>query len=64
MSMRGSALQGLAQIKSEKAMIELNKLLQNKKFIQLENGVYSAKALNLLGEIQTELGYYQPVTSK
>ena len=64
MSMRGSALQGLAQIKSEKAMIELNKLLQNNKFIQLENGVYSAKALNLLGEIQTELGYYQPVTSK
>ena len=64
MSMRGSALQGLAQIKSEKAMIELNKLLQNNKFIQLENGVYSARALNALGEIQTELGYYQPVTSK
>ncbi|BAY81736.1 hypothetical protein NIES267_12130 [Calothrix parasitica NIES-267] len=64
MSIRGSALQGLAQIKSEKSMIELNKLLQNKKFIQLENGIYSAKTLNLLGEIQTEFGYYRPVARR
>ena len=64
MFIRISAFEGLAKIKPEKTMIELNKLLQNNKFIQIENGVYSAKALNLLGEIQTELGYYQPVTSK
>ncbi|MEL6459275.1 MAG: HEAT repeat domain-containing protein [Cyanobacteria bacterium J06621_15] len=64
MSTRNYALEGLAKIKPEKTMIELNKLLQNKQFIQLENGIHSAKALNLLGEIQTELGYYQSVAGK
>lgn len=64
MFIRKSAFQGLAQIKSEKTMIELNKLLQDKKFMQLDNGSHYSNALNLLGEIQTELGYYQPVSGK
>lgn len=64
MFVRKSAFQGLAKIKSEKTMIELNKLFGDKKFIQLENGSYYSKALNLLREIQTELGYYQPVSGK
>lgn len=64
MFIRKSAFKGLAQIKSEKTMIELNKIFQDKKFIQLQNGSYYSKALNLLGEIQTELGYYLPVSDK
>ncbi|MDY6900132.1 MAG: HEAT repeat domain-containing protein [Cyanobacteriota bacterium] len=64
MFVRKSAFQGLAQIKSEKTMIELNKLFQDKKFMQLDNGSYYSNALNFLGEIQTELGYYQPVSGK
>ncbi|MEM6753835.1 MAG: HEAT repeat domain-containing protein [Cyanobacteria bacterium P01_C01_bin.38] len=61
MFIRKSAFKGLAQIKSEKTMIELNKLLQNKKFLQAENGSYYSDALDLLGKIQEELGYYKPL---
>lgn len=64
MFVRKSAFQGLAQIKSEKTMIELNKLLQDKKFMQLDNGSHYSNALNFLGEIQTELGYYRTVSGK
>ena len=64
MFIRKSAFKGLAQIKSEKAMIELNKLLQDKKFMQFNNSSDYSDALDLLREIQTELGYYRPVSGK
>jgi len=60
---RNGALTGLAEIKSEKAMVELNKVLNNRKFLQTQKGSYYCNALDLLRVIQSELGCYQLVTS-
>ena len=64
MFIRRSANEALGKIKSQKTMVELNKILNEKKFLKMENGSYYTSALNLLGEIQAELGYYRPVKEK
>ena len=62
MYVSAGAINALGEIKSEKTMVELIKILNNRKFFQAENGDYCLNVLNALGKVQKQLGYYQPIS--